>query len=127
MGNKIYGLKKVSENIEKGNTIFIVENQQICDLFNETSIRYDTNQWVTTILGGINRKDITVDDLQVFKGATVILFGEETEFISLKSKLEKVTENVYNLDPLNIGELNIVEKTSPNGKTYYANRCNLKR
>lgn len=116
MGNKIYLKSRVKENIEKGNPIIIVENQLMCDLSNVSCIRCDLKQFVTTIMGGIDRKDLTIEDLEVFKGANVVLFGIESEFASLKALLKNVANRVLNIDPTNPKDFEIIEKEMPNGK-----------
>lgn len=68
----IYNEKEVKKHIKKGDNIIFFDTPKICDEFNKTTKKVG-KIYATTILGGLKNKDLTKNDLLIFKDVGVIL------------------------------------------------------
>lgn len=88
----IYNVDEICNNKDK--IIVVTENEKICDCLKEKFSQLDMFTF-TTILGGIDRLEVTYLELElIFHNRVVILIGEEEKCENFKEVLEEVTEYI---------------------------------
>lgn len=103
MKSQVYRIQEVLEKLKKGNDIYIVENERICDFTNFLNLRdKEINAFSTTIIGGVDRTDIKLKDLEIFKNCKLVLFGRKEKFSNLERLLNCINANITCVDPLNL-------------------------
>lgn len=81
----------------KSKVIVVLESEELCDYFKTIIPAEERNNiTLTTILGGVDRKDIYFSDLYCeFGNRTVVLLGNKKKFKKFKEVLSQVTDYIF--------------------------------